>query len=375
MFAQFPGGKSSLRPVGIGICFTIAATALWFGLGGCASARFYTQAVVGQTTLMLARRDAQSVIEDPRTEPAVADKLRLVATLLDYAERELALPVGERYRTYVELRGPPLWTVVAAPEFDVAAVSRCYPVVGCAVYRGYFSKPAAQREAERLAVDHDVILGAAAAYSTLGWFDDPILSSFLGRDPASLADLIFHELAHSVAYVPGDSAFNESFASFVGSQGAVRWLESQRGDADGYRGRLIAERAFAAFLGRWRERLAALYRQPIADPAKRQLKAAAFDAMRACYEQQKPRLGNGRYDAAMAQPFNNARLALRAAYDGLGPGFARLFDEAGGDWPAFYAAVKRLAQGSRAARSGALTSLGGDATSAPPVDSGPGQCG
>ena len=335
------------------LCVALATVVLLMGLGGCASVRFYAQAALGQATLMLARRDTETVLADPATAPAVADKLRLVTRLLRFADAELELPVGGRYGSFVDSDAVLLWNVVAAPEFDVAAIPRCYPVVGCAVYRGYFSREAAESEAARLGVDHDVHIAPVAAYSTLGWFNDPILGSFLRYDEATLAELIFHELAHSVVYVKGDSAFNESFATFVGNQGAMAWLLHTGADAGPYMAGLAAQNAFREFLGRWRERLAALYGQPIADTAKRQLKAAAFAAMRACYGRHRARLGNGRYDAAMAMPYNNARLALVATYDDLKPAFEDLFIDLG-DWPAFYAEVKRLASAPQDERRAAL---------------------
>ena len=294
------------------------------------------------------------IAADPETAPDVAAKLRLIADLLHFAEAELSLPTGNRYRRYVARDGVPLWNVVAAPEFAVEALPRCYPVVGCAIYRGYFSKQAAEREAVRLEADYDVYISPVAAYSTLGWFDDPILKSFLGFEAPALADLIFHELAHSVVYVQGDSVFNESFASFVGNRGAVLWLQREGGDGDAYEAQLAAQRAYGAFLRHWRDRLAALYAQPIAQAAKRRLKAAAFHAMRACYRRERRQLGNGLYDAAMARPFNNARLALVGAYADLKPGFERLFDEVGGDWSAFYARVGALAEETKDERRHAL---------------------
>lgn len=314
------------------------------GIGGCSTVGFYTQAAAGQASLMSARRGAREVIADPRSDPGVVRKLRLVADLLRYAENELGLPVGGRYRSYVEIEGALLWSVVAAPEFSIEAVPRCYPVVGCAVYRGYFRRAGADREAERLGLTHDVLVAEVAAYSTLGWFDDPILSSFIGYDEASLADLIFHELAHSVVYVRGDSAFNESFAGFVGNEGALRWLARNGGDASGYQQRMESAEAYARFLADWRRRLADLYRQPIGDGAKRQLKAELFAAMRRDYRSGRHRLGSGMYDAAIAAPFNNARMALISTYEDEKPRFARLFSEVGEDWLAFYAAVRKLAE-------------------------------
>ena len=185
-------------------------------------------------------------------------------------------------------------------------------------------------------------IAQVAAYSTLGWFDDPILGSFLHYDEANLAELIFHELAHSVVYVRGDSAFNESFASFVGTEGAMAWLAHNGVDKGPYVAGIAARNKFRDFLGLWRKRLATLYGRPIADDAKRQLKAAAFAAMDACYRRHRGHLGNGRYDPAMATPYNNARLALAAAYDDLRPAFEGLYISVG-DWPAFYAEVRDLA--------------------------------
>jgi len=316
---------------------------LVLSLGGCSTVGFYAQAATGQASLMFARRDVGEVIADPHSDPEVVRKLRLVENLLRYAEDELHLPVGGRYRSYVEIDGALLWSVVAAPEFSVDAVPRCYPVIGCAVYRGYFARTSASREAERLGVTHDVLMAEVAAYSTLGWFDDPILSSFLGYDEAALADLIFHELAHSVVYVAGDSAFNESFAGFVGNEGAFRWLGRDGGDAAAYRQSLASAKAYSRFLGEWRGRLADLYARAVGDAAKRQLKAELFAAMRRDYESNRERLGGGRYDAAMAAPFNNARMALISTYEDNKPRFARLFSDLGEDWPAFYAAVGKLA--------------------------------
>ena len=335
------------------LCVALATAVLLLALSGCASVRFYAQAAVGQATLMLARRDTDKVLADPATAPAVAAKLRLIARLLRFAEAELELPVGGRYGSFVESDAVLLWNVVAAPEFDVAAIPRCYPVVGCAVYRGYFSREAAEREAARLDVDHDVYIAPVAAYSTLGWFNDPILGSFLHYDEANLAELIFHELAHSVVYVKGDSAFNESFATFVGNQGAMAWLEHTGAATGTYEAGLAAADTFRDFLGGWREHLATLYGRPIADDAKRQLKAAAFAAMRACYRRHRARLGNGRYDRAMATPYNNARLALIATYEDLKPAFEGLFNDVG-DWPVFYAEVKKLASAPKVERHAAL---------------------
>lgn len=309
-------------------------------LGGCADIRFYAQAVAGQASILLARQDAQALIDAPGTAPALVRQLRLVSRLLRFAEDEMQLPVGGRYRSYVELGGAPVWNVVAAPEFAIRPLQRCYPLIGCAAYRGYFHRRTAEREAARLSVEYDVHLYPVTAYSTLGWFNDPILSSFVHYDEAALADLIFHELAHSVVYVPGDSGFNEAFAGFVGNEGAIVYLEATGGDAAEYRERLESAAAYARFLNDWRTRLAALYQEPIADAAKRQLKGEMLVAMRHGYNRDVRRLGGVRHRGAMVLPYNNAHLALAGVYQDSKRDFERLFNEVGGDWPAFYAAVE-----------------------------------
>ena len=311
--------------------------------GGCANVQFYAQAVTGQASILFARQDAEVLIDAPGTDPALVRQLRLVSRLLRFAQDELHLPVGDRYRSYVELEGVPIWNVVAAPEFSTRPLQRCYPLIGCAVYRGYFSRRSAEREAARLSIEYDVQLYPVTAYSTLGWFNDPILSSFVYYDEAALGDLIFHELAHSVVYVQGDSGFNEAFASFVGNEGAIAYLEATGGDAAEYRERLESADAYARFLRDWRGRLAALYQKPIGDAAKRQLKGELLVAMRHNYHRDLGRLGGGRYDSAMARPYNNARLAVVGTYADSKHDFERLFNALGGDWPAFYAAVEARA--------------------------------
>ena len=324
----------------------LATLALAVALAGCAGVKFYTQAVAGQASLLLSRRDLQAVVDDPRTDPALAAQLRLATVMLRYAAEELALPADGRYSSYADVGAAVVWNVVAARELELAAHSRCYPLIGCVLYRGYFARRDAEVEGRRLATRYDVHVYGVGAYSTLGWFDDPILSSFIHYDEPALAELLFHELAHGVAYVRNDTAFNESFASFVGRRGALGWLAARGEDADAHRQRRVREREagarFARFLGDWRERLQALYALPIDDAAKRQLKAEAFAAMRAAYRACRQRLGDGRFDGYMAAPFNNARMVLAGAYDDLVDGFARLFNDSG-TWPAFYAAVRELA--------------------------------
>lgn len=338
----------------------LGAALLVAAASGCATVRFYAQAAYGQASLLLSARPVNEVLADPATPPDLAGQLRLAQAMLRFAEGELGLPVEGRYRSYVELPGYPTWNVVAAEELALAAVPRCYPLVGCVIYRGFFTKTAAQREAARLAVEHDVHLYPVVAYSTLGWFDDPLLSSFVHFPEAELAELLFHELAHSLIYLPGDSTFNESFASLVGAEGASAWLAAQGADAQAHRHAAREERRvardFGRFLAHWHTRLDALYARPIDDAAKRQLKGQAFAAMRTAYHACRERLGNGRYDKFMAPPLNNARLLTFAAYEDLQAGFARVFRTAGGNWQHFFQRVRELGELPKTQRHAALAS-------------------
>ena len=265
--------------------------------------RFYVQAAVGQATLMLARRDTGAVLADPATAPETASRLRLIARLLRFAETELELPVGGRYGSFVDTDGVLLWNVVAAPEFGVAAVPRCYPVVGCAVYRGYFSHGGggARGRPPRGRPRRAHRTGGGVLDPRLVRRSDPGLVPALRRGELGRTDLPRNWPTASCTS-RATRRFNESFATFVGIRGAMAWLVHSGGDTGSYAAGLAARTAYRGFLGLWRDRLASLYGRPIADDAKRQLKAEAFTAMRACYRRHRARLGNGRYDAAMATP-------------------------------------------------------------------------
>ena len=257
-------------------------------LSGCETLAYYAQAIDGHLTIMARAQPVASVIADPATSPALRERLELARTIRDYASRELRLPDNGSYRSYADIGRPfAVWNVVAAPEFATEPVESCFPIAGCVPYRGFFSREAAERHAERLrAAGNDVSLRGVPAYSTLGHFDDPLLSSFIGYPDAELARLIFHELAHQLLYVKGDATFNESFAVVVERAGVQRWLEAT-GRSDGLKAFFELRerrRKFFAALEQARTRLKALYALPLAPEVMRERKRAEFAGLKKALE-------------------------------------------------------------------------------------------
>ncbi|MGH8707606.1 MAG: aminopeptidase [Burkholderiales bacterium] len=307
-------------------------------LAGCETLAYYGQAAGGQLAVSAAARPLAQVLADPDVAPALKQRLRLAGELRDYATRELRLPESGAYRGYADLGRPfALWNVVAAPEFALEPVQSCFPVAGCVSYRGYYDPADAERHAAaRRAAGYDVLVYGVPAYSTLGWFDDPLLSTFIDYPDAELARLMFHELAHQVAYVKDDSSFNESFAVVVEREGLRRW----RGIAAGE-----GRREFEALTSALRAQLKALYAMPLAPEEMRRRKRAALEALR-------PWLARMRGFESV-EP-SNAVLAAFATYTQRIPAFERLLAEEGGDLERFYARVRELAQLPRAARDARL---------------------
>jgi predicted aminopeptidase len=323
-------------------------------LAGCETLAYYAQAVNGHLTLMGRAQPLDAVLAAPETTEALRARLALARALRDFASRELKLPDNASYRSYADLGRPyAVWNVVAAPEFSLEPVQSCFPVAGCVAYRGFFSPEGAERHAEALrARGLDVHVYGVPAYSTLGRFDDPLLSTFIGYPEAELARLLFHELAHQVAYAKDDSTFNESFAVAVEREGVRRWLvaDGREKELEGVR---EAQRRNAEFLRRLdeaRARLAALYRSRLAPEAMRERKRAELAKLGS--EPDFRRYAERRAKSGSDPDFapNNALLAAFATYTGLVTEFERLLAEQGGDLERFYREVQTLAAKERAAR-------------------------
>lgn len=313
-------------------------------LAGCQSMAYYAHVARGQLEVLAGRTPVPRLMarldETRETDPDAARlyrRLDYTQQVLAFAEAQLGFRVGRRYRSYVAVDRPAVvWSVVAAPALSLEPHRWCYPLVGCAPYRGYFDAALATREADRLRRrGHDTYVGAVTAYSTLGWFADPLLSTFIHLPEPDLAELLLHELAHGQVWVPGDVAFNEAFATFVGRQGAREWGRAPSTDA-GERRRLHS------LLRQTRAALDRVYGSPLAEEAKLAAKAAVLAGAVRCHDAHSDVLGGGRY-RTMVTELNNARLAVVATYEDLVPGFAALYRDSGTRWPEFLAEVEALA--------------------------------
>ena len=349
---------------GLAGALLLAAAAVCLG-SGCSTVGYYAQAVNGHLDLLQSAKPVSESVADPTTPPALRERLLLTQRMRDFAVAELKLPDNGSYRRYADLnRSAAVWNVVATPELGLALKTWCFPVLGCVGYRGYYTRePADALAADLRGQGLETMVYGVPAYSTLGYSNwvggDPLLNTFVNWSEGDLARLIFHELAHQVAYADDDTAFNESFATAVERIGGQRWL--QRNGSDAARAedarRLRYQQDFRAFALRWRGELDALYKSDAPDAVKRERKTVLMNRLRADYQAMKagPWAGYAGYDGWFERA-NNASFAVQAAYNEMVPDFERLFERSGSDFNRFYAEVKTLAALPKAERRAKLAS-------------------
>lgn len=349
------------------------------GVSGCEPFSFYRQAIKGQYQLVSGQQPIDKLLANSQTEPRLKKQLQLLQDLRAYADKELKLPVDNHYRKYVDVHRPyVVWNVEASPEFSMEPKSWWYPLVGSLEYRGYFSEHAAQHYAETLRKKgFDVYIGGASAYSTLGWFKDPVLNTFIFDPEPDLAETIFHELGHQRVFARGDTDFNEAFATTVGQEGARRWLRS-KGDTNSvalYEAQLRRNDQFVHLIMDARQELETLYgdekteagkikasKKPPRIPPDELMaqKKAIFDHLKNRYAEAKADWGgNTDYDQWFSHQLNNAQLNSVAAYYDLVPGFMQLLKLNGDDLEKFYDAAERLSKKPKKERQEWLRTLGG----------------
>jgi len=357
----------------------LALVLLIIGLSGCETVSFYGQAIKGQYQLVAGQQPIDELLEDAKTEPRLKKQLQLLQGLRAFADKELKLPVDNHYRKYVDVHRPyVVWNVEAAPEFSMEPKSWWYPLVGSLEYRGYFSKRAAQHYAATLRKKgSDAYIGGASAYSTLGWFKDPVLNTFIFDPEPDLAETIFHELGHQRVFARGDTDFNEAFATTVGQEGARRWLRA-KGDTNAfehYEAELRRNNDFVHLIMDARQELEILYGDERTEAGKikaskkphelppdqlRERKKAIFERLQKRYAKAKADWGGDtEYDDWFSRELNNAQLNSVAAYYDLVPGFEQLLKLNGDDLEKFYDAAERLSKKPKKERQLWLRTLSG----------------
>ena len=353
----------------------------WFGsllillaavLAGCQSVGYYKQAISGQMEILSAQQPLPDLIRNPDTSPDLKEKFELVLALRKFAETKLHLPVGKHYLRYVDLhRSNVVWNVDAAPEFSLQPKSWWFPVVGSVTYRGYFSEAAAMAYAAKMRTKgFDVHVGGVDAYSTLGWFNDPVLNTFIGDSERRLAALIFHELAHQRVFISGDTKFNEAFATAVAEEGLRRWLLEKNDPValQNYRAELARKKQFVDLIRNARTGLEVIYgesgeaearsRSTDTDPVKREKKRIVLQKLREDYGRLKQEWGGHKgYDEWFEGPLNNAQLNTVATYYDLVPAFHQLLTDHGGQLDQFFTGVKTFSRMSKGKRHRALAEL------------------
>lgn len=311
-------------------------------LDGC----YYVQAAKGQYEVMRKRQPVAEVIDDPDADAQLRKRLEMVLDARQFAVDELELPDNDSYRSYADLqRDFVLWNVFAAPEFSLTPLTWCYPVAGCVAYRGYFKEASARRKADALEADgYDVSVGGVAAYSTLGRFADPVLSTMLRWSDADLVATLFHELAHQQLYLKGATEFNESFATAVADIGLEKWFAA-RDAADelaAYRHRRSVRRQLLDLMLDARTDLEVLYTSGQEETAMRVAKSSILEHLVEDAERLARQQGTGTSNW-LRPPLNNARLASIGLYENQVPAFLALYDECSQELRCFYAAAEELA--------------------------------
>ena len=328
----------------------------------CTHLAYYAQATQGQLSVMRSAKPIDTWLADPDVNADLKRRLARTREIRQFASRELGLPDNGSYTRYADIKRPfVVWNVIATPELSMKPVQWCFPVAGCVDYRGYYDKQNAQRFGDELRAEgYEVRVAGVPAYSTLGWFDDPLLSTFIAYPEAEVARMVFHELAHQVAYAPGDTPFNEAFATTVEGIGVQRWLDANANEETRERYQQFRERKqdFIKLLSNYRLRLEAVFANEISDSDKRKQKAVLIASLQQDYQEIKQNKWQGfaGYDQWFNEPITNAHFVSVATYEALVPAFQSLFAQSG-SLPKFYAEVKALAKQDKVKRQQRLAAL------------------
>jgi len=328
----------------------------------CSNIGYYAQSIAGGYEVLAGREPIEDILADPATPAELKGKLETVVKIRNFATSDVQLPDNDSYRTYVDLKRPyAVWNVFATPEFSMEMKEWCFLFVGCVRYRGYFDETDANSYADELRGEaFDVYVAGIEAYSTIGWFDDPMMNTIINRDEVRLAGLIFHELAHQVVYIKGDTAFNEGFAVAVEIEGVKRWIE-KNGSPDlltKFEVRKDRHRQFVELVTSTRDKLAVLYKEPLSAEEMRNIKRDIIQNMQSEYQQLKQSWdGYDGYDRWFSQPVNNAQIAAVTTYRDYVHAFQALLADNKFNMPDFFEAVKSLGDLNSDRRQEAISAL------------------
>jgi predicted aminopeptidase len=315
-------------------------------LSSCQTLRFYGQAVAGQMEIFQKSRPISKVLADSATTPSLQQQLRAVQGIRQFASDHLSLPGDQSYGTYADLGRPHVvWVLYAAPEFSLTAKTWHYPAIGEMDYRGYFHEQDTKAFAAELkSQGYDVFIGGVDAYSTLGWFHDPVLNTFIRYPAVDLAETLFHELTHRKVFRRGDTVFNESLANTVAEEGVKRWLRHQGRLADlkNYEQRLIRRRQFYQQIDRTRAALEALYASATSETSKRDEKKRLLAKLRDDFRELRRRWGGHGLEGWLREDLNNGHLISLKLYAEKMPIFQKLLSDCGGDLDDFFRKVGQL---------------------------------
>lgn len=339
--------------------FRILLLIMFFLTSGCADLSYYLHSVKGHYSILQKTRDIDDLLVDEKTDPELVERLRLVGRIRDFAINQLHLPKSDSYTLYADLgRSYALKNLFAAEEFSVTAHRWCYPLVGCAGYRGYFDEQRLDRfVAELKQKNFDIYVANVSAYSTLGWFDDPVLNTFINWPEYRLAGLIFHELSHQRLYIDGDSRFNESFAVAVQQAGVEQWLQStgQHQKLKRYQQHLVNRQQVIQLIEQARNDLKALYIKDLNEHQKRTEKQQILQQLKSNYE----KLSSGfkvpdGFKYWFKGTMNNARLASVSTYNARVPAFKNILQSLDVNFQLFFQHVEHLSEMPEGERNGCL---------------------
>ncbi len=319
------------------------------GLTGCSTAKYYSHAVVGHLQLTTGLTPIRKAIKQDETNKELRRQLELVTELREFAENRLSLDVGKAYSRYKHLdRSAAVWVVYAAPRFSTKLQTWKYPIVGEYQSKGFFKERMAKEYSAKLqSQGFDVYLGEAIAYSTLGWFSDPLLSTFLDDSDEELAETLFHELTHRTYYLKGDTMFNESFATAFAQKSVQLWLKEKGEEKrlENYRQKLKRRDEFRSLLQETKNELNLIYKNTNNDSMailqrRKQDLIQSFKAT--CIDLRKKWNKPKSLESWIDEEVNNAKIAASSVYLLKVPYFNQLWEQANQDPKTYLETVKTL---------------------------------